>query len=260
MNRISTWPIAKPTQQAFQATLKSDIAAAKANSSTAYSAWVPLHYEENYAYPLLVWLHGAEDDEQQLTKVMPLVSLRNCVAVAPRASTSEEICGEVAHSWSQSLEGIAGAEQRVAYFIDLMMARYNISRERVFVAGYAEGGTMALRLAMLQPDRFAGAASFGGAFPATEVPLRNLKQARGVSVLMAQGRDSVLYNEAEFCHDMRLLHCAGMSTTFRQYPGEDELSSAMLSDLNAWMMNEITGGQACTDSQSTQWLDDQTGS
>ena len=257
MNRISTWDTAKPTSQTLQATLEAELAQSTINHSTAYSAWVPLHYEANYAYPLLVWLHGAGDDEQQLRKVMPLVDLRNHVAVAPRASVSEAVGDETTFCWSQSSEGIFSAEQRVNYFIDLMLARYNVARDRIFLAGYGEGGTMALRLAMTCPDRFAGVASFGGAFPANMAPLRNLKAAREVSVLMGQGRDSIQYNEAAFCGDLRLLHYAGMSITFRQYPGEDELSSAMLRDLNTWIMDQVTDGQACTDTeQSTYWLDD----
>ena len=33
--------------------------------------FVPLHYEPNYAYPLLVWLHGPQDDQGQLKRIMP---------------------------------------------------------------------------------------------------------------------------------------------------------------------------------------------
>ena len=41
-----------------------------------HSVFVPLHYEANYSYPLLVWLHGPGDDERQLKKIMPLISMR----------------------------------------------------------------------------------------------------------------------------------------------------------------------------------------
>ncbi len=80
--------------------------------------------------------------------------------------------------------------------------------------------------------------------------------ARDINVLIAQGRESMIYDEAEFCGDLRLLHYAGMSTTFRQYPGADELSSVMLRDLDAWMMEIVTGGKACTDDNATVWLDE----
>src|SRR5262245_30987235 len=43
----------------------------------AHCIITPLHYERNYAYPLIVWLHGPDDDERQVTRVMPHVSTRN---------------------------------------------------------------------------------------------------------------------------------------------------------------------------------------
>ena len=43
-----------------------------------------MHYAPGYAYPLIVWLHGSGSDERQLQRIMPLVSMQNYVAVAPR--------------------------------------------------------------------------------------------------------------------------------------------------------------------------------
>src|SRR4051794_5650794 len=48
--------------------------------------FTPLHYERNYAYPLIVWLHGPGDDERQLKRIMPLVSMRNYGAAGPRGT------------------------------------------------------------------------------------------------------------------------------------------------------------------------------
>ena len=40
-----------------------------------FSTFAPIHYEERYAYPLLVWLHGDAGNEQELKQIMPLVSM-----------------------------------------------------------------------------------------------------------------------------------------------------------------------------------------
>ncbi len=163
MNRFSTWEDTKISTATIQANLKADLAATTTNTSTASSTFVPLHYEANYSYPLLVWLHAAGDDESQLRKLMPLMSLRNYVGIAPRASSTETLCDEVAYCWSQSTPGIATAEQRVLHSIDVALATYNVAPDRVFIAGYADGGTMALRIGMGHPQKFAGVASIGGA-------------------------------------------------------------------------------------------------
>ncbi len=44
----------------------------------------PMHYEPGYAYPLLIWLHGPGNDERQIMKMMPLISMRNYVGIAPK--------------------------------------------------------------------------------------------------------------------------------------------------------------------------------
>jgi phospholipase/carboxylesterase len=39
--------------------------------------------------------------------------------------------------------------------------------------------------------------------------------------------------------DLRLLHSAGFSLSLRQYPGEHDLTTVMLSDLDHWLMERV---------------------
>ena len=68
-------------ESAFQV----DSASCSSDSSDfAHALFAPMHYEPGYAYPLIVWLHGTGGDQRQLQRVMPLVSMRNYVAITPR--------------------------------------------------------------------------------------------------------------------------------------------------------------------------------
>lgn len=51
---------------------------------TVEATFVPHRYEPNYAYPLLVLLHGRGGDEQQLVDSMPTMSWRNYVGLGVR--------------------------------------------------------------------------------------------------------------------------------------------------------------------------------
>ena len=62
-------------------------AIAPPDAENPHCIFTPQHYEPNYAYPLIVWLHGPDDDQRQVNRVMPLVSLRNYTAVGPRGRT-----------------------------------------------------------------------------------------------------------------------------------------------------------------------------
>jgi phospholipase/carboxylesterase len=43
---------------------------------------------------------------------------------------------------------------------------------------------------------------------------------------------------------LRLLHVAGCTVALRQYPGGDNLTSNMLSDLDRWVMELVCSGNA----------------
>ncbi|HEX5444585.1 MAG TPA: alpha/beta hydrolase-fold protein [Pirellulales bacterium] len=213
-----------------------------AQGETHVALFAPLHYEPNYAYPLLVWLHGPGDDESQLKRIMPLVSVRNYVAAAPRGPRRQDsAAGKAGYRWPQSPAELLEAEHRVFEAIEMAQTRFNISPRRIFVAGFDAGGTMAFRLAMEHPRHFAGVLSLAGAFPTRQAALRRLVDARRVPVFLACGRDSRGYDSLTVCRDLKLFHSAGMDVALRQYPCGQEIAPAMLGDMDRWIMEQVTG-------------------
>jgi phospholipase/carboxylesterase len=105
---------------------------------------------------------------------------------------------------------------------------------------------MALRLALRWPDRFTGGASIGGCFPQGHSPLARLMQARRSRLLLMHCRDSETYSVDQVCDELSLFHAAGMNVTLRQYPGDSTLAPQMLSDMNRWLMEIVTGAPAAT--------------
>jgi phospholipase/carboxylesterase len=197
----------------------------------------PLHYERNYAYPLVVWLHDAGGHERELKRIMPLVSLRNYVSLAVRGTSQTED----GFGWAETADGILAAESRVAEAVAQARLRFHVHPERVFLAGNGAGGTLALRLALRSPGHYAGAASIGGSFPQGHSPLARLSQARRSKLLILHCRDSLSYPVEQVCQELALFHAAGMSVTLRQYPCGDELTTQMLRDLDVWLMEQVTG-------------------
>jgi phospholipase/carboxylesterase len=209
------------------------------NSALAYQLMAPVHYEPNYAYPLLIWLHSAGDDQRQLLRVMPHISLRNYVAVGPQGVITEP-CG-YSYRWSSDLASPEAAWRRVHQAIDVARQRYNVNPQRLFLAGLGDGGTMALRLALSEPERFAGVASIGGAFPQNCAALSRLNAARDLPLLIMRGLESTDYPESQMCDEIRLFHAARMQVHMRQYTCGDDLIVPMLRDLDSWLMEQVTG-------------------
>jgi phospholipase/carboxylesterase len=205
--------------------------------------YAPLHYEPGYAYPLLVWLHGRGGNERELLQIMPGVSLRNYVAVAPRGPLSASR-RSACFDWQQAADGIEEAESRILHSIAAVQERFNIHSERVFLVGCGSGGTMAMRVAWNHPEHFAGVATLGGALPSEHCPLRRVNDMRRLPCLVATSRLSRTYPENHVCRDLRLMHAAGCTVALRQYPGGDDLTTGMLSDLNHWLMELVCGSGA----------------
>lgn len=218
-----------------------------AAQALAHCVFTPLHYERNYAYPLVVWLHSADDDERQVTRIMPHVSMRNYVAVGARGTAPGAVPDS--YSWLQAAAHIDRAHQSVGSAIVAARRWLNIARDRIYLAGYGAGGTMALRVALARPTEFAGVISIGGEFPSGFRPLEQLHAVRDLRILLSTARDSDEYPPAQVCQHLRLFHAAGMSVDLRQYPCGDELTTNMLADMDRWIMNHLN---APVESESDQ--------
>lgn len=226
----------------------------------------PIHYEKNYPYPLLVWLHDSGSSEAELFDVAPQISSRNYVAVAPRglaASRSRLVCNrsngrlvvektrqETYYDWPETEEGVSEAENLVFYSIDQALAKFNVHRRRVFLLGRGTGGTMALRVALRNPREFAGVVSIDGAFPSFErQPLRNWRDARDLPILLTTGLGSSSIPQLTQ-KQLGLFHTAGLTVVIRQYnerPEEENAAATrmkkILLDVNRWTMERALNPQ-----------------
>jgi len=212
---------------------------------TAHSCFAPMHYESGYAYPLIIWLHGSASNEEELRQVMPLVSTRNYVAIAPRG-TRQTSGAKNAFSWSDSSDDIAAAHQRVEQCIALAKAQFNIHPDRIFIAGHSRGGTMAYRLGLQFPELFAGAISLGGNVPRGSHLLKNINRARTMPLLLSVSPTAEKYPTEQVMDDLKFLHYAGLSLSLRLYPAEDELTTVMFSDFDQWVMEQFCPTSAAT--------------
>lgn len=216
--------------------LSTDILAAGVEAPVA--TFAPIHYEAAYRYPLVVWLHDAGQTEHDLAAIMPCVSTRNYVAIAPAA---EAMGAEAVEPWRESLDAVAETERLVFDAIETASDQFNVHPERIFLAGSGRGGTAALRVALANPASFAGAASLDGPMPRGGQPLRRVGAVRGLPLMLSAGSDSARYPEARLCDDLRLLHSAGCQLSIRQEPGDGDLTTTTLAELDRWMMAIVCG-------------------
>ena len=226
-----------------QAGLSSKLAAGR-------SFFLPLHYTPSYRYPLIVWFHSNGFNENQIDSVMPHVSVRNYVGTGIRGTRAADTMGH-RFDWHDSPAAVAAAHDATCEAVEEAMQRFSIHSSRVVLAGYREGGTMAQRIAFRDPERFAGVISLGGRIPQSGI--RNLSQLRRrrMPMLWAWGQYNAQYTDENIKSDCRLTMSIGAEVEIRQYPDDDEMNTATLSDVDDWIMRRIVAGSTIADSQ--QW-------
>lgn len=211
------------------------------------SFFLPLHYTPSYEYPLVVWLHCDGFNENQIDHVMPHISLRNHVGVGVRGTRAADSGGH-RFDWHDSPAAVAAAHDAVVEATEEALRRFSVHPGRIVLAGYRQGGTMALRIAMRQPDRFAGAVSLGGRMP--QGAIRNVQQLRQrrLPMLWQWGHENPDYTEENLKRDCRSLMSVGGQVEVRQYPGNDEMDTVILADVDQWIMRRIVSDSSVADS------------
>jgi phospholipase/carboxylesterase len=199
----------------------------------------PERYEPRYEYPLVVWLHSCNSNENELARVMPTLSMQNYVACAPRGSQASDPCGKC-YQWASSPTATAVAEESVFEAIDVATSQFSIASHRIFIAGFGAGGSMAWRVGLRYPDFFAGAISICGKFPTQHQPLAKLAMARQLPTLWMYGAQSNRCGVDQVCESLPVLHTARLKVDVQQYPCGDELLTNMLSGMNCWIMEHVT--------------------
>ena len=84
------------------------------------------------------------------------------------------------------------------------------------------------------------------------MPLIRLAQIRKFPLLMSHCRDSQTYPIDRVCQELKLFHAAAMCVTLRQYPCDDEMTTQMLTDLDRWLMEQVTGVVAAVGSDQAE--------
>lgn len=239
MNRIKLSPLAieQPENLSADGCLapkESRVSPARSTRGE-FSIFSPIHYEKNYSYPLIIWLHGDDADCSQMPACMPQISVRNYVAIAPQSgfAASSPI------SWPNCDSSLDAAYEATLSAIDEAALRFNIDPSKIFLAGVGTGGTMAFHLAFERPEIFAGVISIGGLLDNHQVSLRDWERCRQIPVLISAFEDEENCPEQELCENLRLLFVAGFTTTVRQYPHSLQLSNKVLSDIDRWIIEQF---------------------
>ena len=144
--------------------------------------------------PLLVLMHGVGSNERSMAQLAPafdprfiVVSVRSPVVLGPNAFGWFHVSFTASGPVIVAEEAEAGWKH-VARFIDEAVAAYGADADRVFVAGFSQGGIMALATLLTAPEKVAGAVSMSGRLLPEVLPhVAPAAVLRGKPVLIVHG-------------------------------------------------------------------------
>jgi phospholipase/carboxylesterase len=233
-----TWRMLRPTEGFYTS-------AVQLEEPLPIRTFLPVGYEPNYPYPLLVFFHGQGGDEEQVSRFAPHLSRRNylCISLRGPERVGPRGEGRPGYSWGQdgSLDG--PIEDYVLRAVEQTRRCYHVHSERVYLAGFCEGATLAYRMGLSNPEKFAGVISLNGTMPKRGCPLLRFTEVRPLKVFIGHGLANAVVPLPLARQDARLLYTAGINVDFRSYATTHRIHPDMLRDVNRWVMGHVNGDE-----------------
>ncbi|MEL6524255.1 MAG: PHB depolymerase family esterase [Chloroflexota bacterium] len=125
-----------------------------------YGLYIPSTYDEEGEddLPLLIVLHGFGDTWQNFHRATGFINRAeqdNFIVAFPQGYLRQWNDGSVGDHYEDDVQLLSDLIERVD-------RDYRVDRDRIYLAGFSNGGTMTFQAACERPDLFAGIASVGG--------------------------------------------------------------------------------------------------
>ena len=200
---------------------------------------LPPHYEPNYAYPLVVWLHDAEWTARELLDLIPRISPQNYLGLAVEGLTPTNRFASGSMSPAGSLDPLDALLETLKDVVPQMRREFHVHSERIYLAGFGDQASVALRMLLRRPEWFAGALAFGVRNTKLESALENYDELRGKRVFLSAGLRDSRCSIADVTSLGRLLRSFGIQAVLRAYDSSESPTPKMLSDVDHWLMNGV---------------------
>lgn len=196
--------------------------------------------------PLLILLHGVGANERQMAQLAPafdprfvVVSARSPLAFGPDAFGWFHVTFTAQGPLIEAEEARAGWKL-VARFVDEAVAAYDADPTRVYLAGFSQGGIMALATLLTAPEKLAGVVSMSGRLLPEVLPHAASPDAvRGKRVLIVHGeRDEKLgIHLARWAREQ--LERLPLVLTYRELPMGHAVTPESLAVVTTWLSTAL---------------------
>jgi phospholipase/carboxylesterase len=202
----------------------------------------------------VIWMHGLGADGHDFPPIVPELGLgaapgaRFVFPHAPRRPVTINN-GMVMRAWYDVLAldgprredeaGLRESQRQIEALIEREQAR-GIPAARIVLAGFSQGGAMALQTGLRHPERLAGLLALSCYLPlADRLPAEASPASRGVPIFMAHGTGDDLIPVARARRSRDVLAALGHPVEWREYPMPHAVCPAEIRDIGAWLRGVV---------------------
>ncbi len=199
----------------------------------------------------VIWLHGLGADGHDFAPLVAELQMPNTRFILPHAPYMPVTCngGYVMRAWydiysleigsKQDEQGIRAAQAQIEALIMQELER-GIAADRILLAGFSQGGAIALQTALRYPQRLAGVLALSTYLPLKSTLTDEAHTAnREIPIFMAHGTfDTVIGLEVAQASAQQLI-ALGYSVEWREYAMAHGLCQQEIIDIHGFLTHCI---------------------
>ena len=195
----------------------------------------------------VIWLHGLGADGHDFEPLVPELGLPAAPAlrfVFPHAPLQAVTIngGAVMRAWyditgdgRQDAAGIRASQTRVEALIARERAR-GIAARSIVLAGFSQGGAVALQTGLRHPERLAGILALSAYLPLPDTLAHEASEAnRGVPIFMGHGTEDPLIPLSWATRSRDHLVALGYAIEWREYQMPHSVCAEEIEDVGRWL-------------------------
>ena len=200
----------------------------------------------------IIWLHGLGADGQDFVPIVEQLDLPVPVRfIFPHAPMRPVTIngGFVMRAWYDIVGQSIDAQQDAAgirasqLLVDMLIAEevaHGIAPQNIFLAGFSQGGAIALHTALRQTVPLGGVLALSTYLPLAEIAARELReQTKTTGVFMAHGRNDPVVPYALGVASRDALRKFGYTVEWHEYSMQHSVCEEELRDIKAWLKKKI---------------------
>lgn len=197
----------------------------------------------------VLWMHGLGADGHDFVDIVPALGLRETPVrfVFPHAPMRPVTINNnvVMRAWydvradrgvrREDEPGVRASQARLEALIEREKTR-GIPAERIVLAGFSQGGAMALHVGLRHPERLAGVMALSCFLPLADHLAVDASAAnRATPIFMAHGLHDPLIPLARAVHARDTLAALGYRVEWHEYPMPHSVTDVEVLDIAAWL-------------------------